>query len=115
MASRHQLRRPGTALDDVRNALQAAGHSIRPRGPDAFMASCPGTPTAPPPCRSGGATIPAPGLAERSCCTALLPVPRRRHRRRPWPAPDRPVRQPPRSRATLAARGTTQAAHAHPH
>ena len=41
MASRHQLRRPGTALDDVRNALQAAGHSIRPRGPQAFMASCP--------------------------------------------------------------------------
>ena len=41
MASRHQLRRPGTALDDVRNALQAAGHSIRPRGPEAFMASCP--------------------------------------------------------------------------
>ena len=41
MASTHQLRRPGTALDDVRDALQAAGHSIRPRGPEAFMASCP--------------------------------------------------------------------------
>ena len=41
MASRHQLRRPGTALDDVRNALQAAGHSIRSRGREAFMASCP--------------------------------------------------------------------------
>lgn len=25
----------------MRNALQAAGHSIRPRGPEAFMASCP--------------------------------------------------------------------------
>ncbi|BBZ38816.1 toprim domain-containing protein [Mycobacterium conspicuum] len=41
MASTHQSRRPGTALDHVRDALQAAGHSIRPRGGDAFMASCP--------------------------------------------------------------------------
>ncbi len=41
MASTHQPRRPGTALDDVRDALQAAGHSIRARGPEAFMASCP--------------------------------------------------------------------------
>ena len=41
MASTHQTRRPGTALDHVRDALQAAGHSIRPRGGEAFMASCP--------------------------------------------------------------------------
>ncbi|AFV14899.1 hypothetical protein OEM_p101190 (plasmid) [Mycobacterium intracellulare subsp. yongonense 05-1390] len=41
IANAPQLRSPGTALDDVRNALQAAGHSIRPRGGEAFMASCP--------------------------------------------------------------------------
>lgn len=41
MAISHQSRSPGTALDDVRKALQAAGHSIRPRGSEAFMASCP--------------------------------------------------------------------------
>ena len=41
MASTHQTPRPGTALDHVRDALQAAGHSIRPRGGEAFMASCP--------------------------------------------------------------------------
>ena len=41
MASTQQLARPAAALDVVRDALQAAGHSIRPRGPEAFMASCP--------------------------------------------------------------------------
>lgn len=41
MASAHQLRSPGAALDHVRDALQAAGHAIRPRGSEAFMASCP--------------------------------------------------------------------------
>ncbi|SOJ57000.1 hypothetical protein MSIMFB_04478 [Mycobacterium simulans] len=41
MASTHQTRSPGTALDHVRDALQATGHSIRPRGGEAFMASCP--------------------------------------------------------------------------
>jgi hypothetical protein len=41
MASTQQLARPAAALDVVREALQAAGHSIRPRGPEAFMASCP--------------------------------------------------------------------------
>src|SRR5271166_1699530 len=41
MNGAHQRRRPASALDDVRNALQSAGHTIRPRGSDAFMASCP--------------------------------------------------------------------------
>jgi hypothetical protein len=41
MASTAQTRSPGTALDQVRDALQAAGHAIRPRGGEAFMASCP--------------------------------------------------------------------------
>lgn len=41
MASTPQTRSPGTALDQVRDALQAAGHAIRPRGGEAFMASCP--------------------------------------------------------------------------
>lgn len=41
MAISPQFRSPGTALDDVREALQAAGHGIRPRGSEAFMASCP--------------------------------------------------------------------------
>ena len=41
MASAHQTRSPGTALDQVRDALEAAGHLIRPRGGEAFMASCP--------------------------------------------------------------------------
>ena len=41
MASTAQTRSPGTALDQVRDALQAAGHTIRPRGREAFMASCP--------------------------------------------------------------------------
>jgi hypothetical protein len=41
MASTTQTRSPGTALDQVRGALQAAGHSIRPRSGEAFMASCP--------------------------------------------------------------------------
>ena len=75
MASRHQLRRPGTALDDVRNALQAAGHSIRSRGREAFMASCPLHTDRSPSLSVGGAKILAPGLAERSCCTALAASP----------------------------------------
>ncbi|WP_062887982.1 toprim domain-containing protein [Mycobacterium avium] len=41
MASTAQIRSPGTALDQVRDALHAAGHTIRPRGGEAFMASCP--------------------------------------------------------------------------
>ncbi|MEE6140583.1 hypothetical protein SKC41_30265 [Mycobacterium sp. 050128] len=41
MTSTAQTRSPGTALDQVRDALQAAGHAIRPRGGEAFMASCP--------------------------------------------------------------------------
>ncbi len=41
MAGAAQTRSPGTALDDVRDALEAAGHTIRPRGSEAFMASCP--------------------------------------------------------------------------
>jgi hypothetical protein len=41
MGSAHHTRSPASALDDVREALQSAGHSIRPRGSDAFMASCP--------------------------------------------------------------------------
>src|ERR1700739_3078027 len=41
MAGAQNPRSPATALDDVRAALQSAGHSIRPRGSDAFMASCP--------------------------------------------------------------------------
>ena len=41
MAGAHQSRRPRSAFDDMRDALQAAGQSIRPRGSDAFMASCP--------------------------------------------------------------------------
>lgn len=41
MASTVQTRSPGTALDRVRDALVAAGHTIRPRGSEAFMASCP--------------------------------------------------------------------------
>lgn len=41
MARTTQTRSPGTALDQVRDALQAAGHTIRPRGGEAFMASCP--------------------------------------------------------------------------
>jgi hypothetical protein len=41
MAGAHHTRSPASALDDVRAALQSAGHSIRPRGSDAFMASCP--------------------------------------------------------------------------
>jgi len=41
MASTHQTRLPGTALDHVRDALEAAGHDVRPRGGEAFMASCP--------------------------------------------------------------------------
>ncbi|BAN91937.1 MULTISPECIES: telomere-binding protein [Mycobacterium] len=41
MASTPRTRSPGTALDHVRDALQAAGHIIRPRGEQAFMASCP--------------------------------------------------------------------------
>lgn len=41
MASPAQTRSPGTALDQMRDALQAAGHTIRARGGDAFMASCP--------------------------------------------------------------------------
>ena len=41
MAGPHQSRRPRGAFDDVRDALQSAGQSIRPRGSDAFMASCP--------------------------------------------------------------------------
>jgi hypothetical protein len=41
MTGTHQTRRPGSAFDDVRDALQSAGRSIRPRGSDAFMASCP--------------------------------------------------------------------------
>lgn len=41
MASAAQTRSPGTSLDQVRDALHAAGHVIRPRGEQAFMASCP--------------------------------------------------------------------------
>ena len=41
MAGAHHTRSPASALDDMRAALQSAGHSIRPRGSDAFMASCP--------------------------------------------------------------------------
>lgn len=41
MASTAQTRSPGTALDRVRDALNAAGHVFRPRGEEAFMASCP--------------------------------------------------------------------------
>lgn len=37
----HQTDCAGASLDTVRDALQAAGHLIRPRGADAFMASCP--------------------------------------------------------------------------
>ena len=39
--STHQFRGPTSALDTVRDALQAAGQAIRPRGADSFMASCP--------------------------------------------------------------------------
>jgi hypothetical protein len=41
MGGAHQTRTPRSAFDDIHDALQAAGHSIRPRGSDAFMASCP--------------------------------------------------------------------------
>ena len=41
MGSAHQTRRPRSAFDDVHDALQAAGQSIRARGADVFMASCP--------------------------------------------------------------------------
>ena len=41
MTGAHQSRRPGSAFDTVRDALQSAGQLIRPRGADAFMASCP--------------------------------------------------------------------------
>lgn len=41
MASTAHTRSPETALDQVRDALQAAGHTIRPRGSEAFMANCP--------------------------------------------------------------------------
>jgi len=41
MAGAHQTRRPGGAFDDVRDAVQSSGQTIRPRGSDAFMASCP--------------------------------------------------------------------------
>lgn len=41
MADVTQNRSPGTALDQVRDALHAAGQVIRPRGGEAFMASCP--------------------------------------------------------------------------
>lgn len=41
MISAYQNRSPRTALDRVRDALEAAGHTIRPRGVQAFMASCP--------------------------------------------------------------------------
>ncbi|HUO37743.1 MAG TPA: hypothetical protein VMU34_07865 [Mycobacterium sp.] len=41
MTGTARTRSPGTALDRVRDALQAAGQTICPRGGDAFMASCP--------------------------------------------------------------------------
>jgi hypothetical protein len=41
MAGPAQSCRAGSALDTVRDALSAGGHVIRPRGTDAFMASCP--------------------------------------------------------------------------
>jgi hypothetical protein len=41
MASTAQTRSQGTAFDQVRDALHAAGHIVRPRGEHAFMASCP--------------------------------------------------------------------------
>lgn len=37
----HQTDCAGASLDTVRDALQAAGYLMRPRGADAFMASCP--------------------------------------------------------------------------
>ena len=41
MAGTAQSRSPGSAFDTVRDALHSAGQVIRPRGTDAFMASCP--------------------------------------------------------------------------
>lgn len=41
MAGTTQIHSPGPALEQVRDALQAAGCTIRPRGGEAFMASCP--------------------------------------------------------------------------
>lgn len=41
MADVTQTRSSGTALDQVRDALHAAGQVIQPRGGEAFMASCP--------------------------------------------------------------------------
>ncbi len=41
MGGAHQTRSPRSAFDDIQDALQANGQSIRPRGSDAFMTSCP--------------------------------------------------------------------------
>jgi hypothetical protein len=41
MGGAHQTRSPRSAFGDIQDALQATGQSIRPRGSDAFMASCP--------------------------------------------------------------------------
>ncbi|PJE04734.1 hypothetical protein [Mycobacterium sp.] len=37
----HSISRAGSSLDTVREALQAGGSVLRPRGAEAFMASCP--------------------------------------------------------------------------
>ncbi|ETZ41223.1 hypothetical protein L837_5178 [Mycobacterium avium MAV_061107_1842] len=63
MASTAQTRSPGTSLDQVRDALHAAGHVIRPRGEQAFMASCPLHTDHSPHCRWDGETTPAAGAA----------------------------------------------------
>ncbi|MBY0443554.1 MAG: hypothetical protein K2Q25_15715 [Mycobacteriaceae bacterium] len=41
MNGTHQTPRPGSAFEIVLDALHAARQMIRPRGPEAFMASCP--------------------------------------------------------------------------
>lgn len=41
MSSAHHTWRPRDAFEHVHQAFEAAGHHIRPRGTDAFMASCP--------------------------------------------------------------------------
>lgn len=41
MTAKHQSRRPRSAFERVRQAFESAGHHMRPRGTDGFMASCP--------------------------------------------------------------------------
>lgn len=41
MSAAHQTHRPRSAFEHVHQAFEAAGHHIRSRGPDAFMAGCP--------------------------------------------------------------------------